>query len=93
MRTVTGEASAALGEAEVEVGLGRLRICHKVLVADIDYDFIMGMDHIGKYGLSYDPELRTLKFGNESFAIYLPGGEVTSVGPYYVFETIQIKGL
>lgn len=74
-----GVISAALGEAEVEVQLGELRIRHKVLVADIDGDLIMGMDLIRKYGLACDPEQLIPKFGNESFVLNTPGCEATNV--------------
>lgn len=40
---MTGETSEALGEAEVENKLGQLRTSHRVLVADIDDNFILGM--------------------------------------------------
>lgn len=91
LRTVTGETSPAIGEAEVEVELGQLRIRHRVLVADIDDDFIMGMDLIGKYGLAYDPEERILKIGNESFVLETPGGEARCVR-LYASETVRIRG-
>lgn len=66
LRPLTGKTSSALGEAEVEIGLGWFRVHHRVLVANIDNNIIMGMDLMGKYRLAYDPEERILKFANES---------------------------
>lgn len=56
LRTATCcEKSGALSEAEVEVKLRRLQMLHKILVADIDGDFIISIDLIEKYGLACYP--------------------------------------
>lgn len=46
LRTVTGQTSAALGETEVKIKLGQLRIHHGVLVANIGDDLVVEMDLI-----------------------------------------------
>lgn len=86
--TITGETSEALSKVEVEAELSRLGIRHELYVADIDDDFIMGMDRVGKYGLVYDPKLRIIKYGNEHFVFATPEGEVIK----YAYETTRIKG-
>lgn len=53
-----------------------------MLVADIDDDFIMGMDLIGKYRLAYEPEQQILSFGNEKFVLSTPRAETKSVRLY-----------
>lgn len=47
----------------MEIELGWLLIRHRVLVANVDDNFFMEMDLIGKHGLVYDPEQQILKFG------------------------------
>lgn len=48
-------------------------------MTDIHDDIIMGMHHIGKYGLAYNKEQRTLKFGNEWFVLSTPGSEAPNL--------------
>ena len=44
-----------MGQAEVKIFIGQLKIRHRSLVADIKGDFILGMDLISRNGLAVDP--------------------------------------
>lgn len=52
LQTATGEKVPVLGEAVVNLALGRFQLRHKVLVADIKDDLILGLDVISRHGLS-----------------------------------------
>ena len=69
LRTVTGDSADVKGETEVQIQLGRLKLRHKVLVADIEDEFILGMDLIRQHGFSFDNKLNVLKFGSEEFVL------------------------
>src|SRR3978361_1159279 len=69
LRTVTGETAAVMGEVKVNLQLGSFRLEPRILVADIEDEFILGMDLIRQYGLSFDSQLNTLRFGNEEFVL------------------------
>nr|WP_253310135.1 reverse transcriptase domain-containing protein [Rickettsia endosymbiont of Ceutorhynchus assimilis] len=69
LRTVTGESAAVQGEAMVELTFGSTTFRHRTLVADIEDDFILGMDLIGQHGFSFDPSMNILKFGNEEIVL------------------------
>lgn len=69
LRTVTGEEAPVAGEAKIRLSLGRLNLWHKVLVADIEDQFILGMDLIRQHGFAFDNELNILRFGNEEFVL------------------------
>jgi hypothetical protein len=44
LKTATGEAARVLGEADVRLELGSVEVIHRVVVADIVDDFILGLD-------------------------------------------------
>ena len=46
LKTVTGESTPIMGEAEVEICIGQLKIKHRALVANIEDDSILGMDFV-----------------------------------------------
>ncbi|KAJ3651553.1 hypothetical protein Zmor_017585 [Zophobas morio] len=55
LKTVTGESAPIMGQAEVEIYIGQLKIRYRALVAGIEDDFILGMDLISRHGLTVDP--------------------------------------
>lgn len=69
MRTVTDKTAAVRGEVEVQLQLRSLCLFTRVLVANIDNEFIHGMDLIWRYGLAYDSGRNTLRFENEEFLL------------------------
>ncbi|KAJ3645617.1 hypothetical protein Zmor_023259 [Zophobas morio] len=91
VKTVTGETTPVLGTAVVNVELGRLRIRHEVLVAEIADDFILGMDLISRYGLMIDPEQKILRFGAEEFVLGRPNVEAATVR-LVVCQTTKVDG-
>ena len=52
LKTVTGESTPIMGEAEVGICIGQLKIKHRTLVANIEDDFILGVDLISRRGLT-----------------------------------------
>lgn len=69
LRTVTGDSANVYGEMEVELRLGRMKLYHRVLVADIEDEFILGMDVIKQHGFTFDNKLNILKLGTEEFVL------------------------
>ncbi|KAJ3652222.1 hypothetical protein Zmor_018205 [Zophobas morio] len=69
LKTVIGESTLIMGEAEVEICVGQLKISHRVLVANMEDDFILGMDLISRRGLTIDPMKKVLRLGNEDFEL------------------------
>ena len=69
LKTVTGESAPIMGQAEVEIYIGQLKIRHRALVAGIEDDFILGMDLISRHGLTVDPVEKVLRLGNEEFIL------------------------
>ena len=55
LKTVTGKSTPIMGEGSVEICIGQLRIRHRVLVASMEDDFILGMNLISRHGLTIDP--------------------------------------
>ena len=66
LKTVTGELAPIMGQTEVEIYIGQLKIRHRALVAGIEVDFILGIDLISRHGLTVDPGLRP---SNEEFVL------------------------
>lgn len=91
LRTVTGDAAPVLGECDVKMELGKLKFKHRVLVANIEDDFIMGMDLISQHGLTFDPTQRLLKLGSQSFVLSTNRENPTHVR-LFACETTPIKG-
>ena len=69
LKIVTGESTSIIGEVEVEICVGQLRIRHRALVANMEDDFILGMDLISRHGLTIDPVKKVLRLGNEEFEL------------------------
>ena len=51
----TGESMPIMSKAEVQICIGQLKIKHRALMANIENDFILGMDLINCHGLTVDP--------------------------------------
>ncbi|KAJ3659195.1 hypothetical protein Zmor_010896 [Zophobas morio] len=69
LNTVSGESAPIMGQAEVEIDIGQLKISHRALVAGMEDDFILGMDLISRHGLTVDPVEKVLRLGNEEFTL------------------------
>lgn len=54
LRTVTGETAAVMGDVEVVLQLGSLRLYLGILVAYIKDEFIHYLNLIRRYDLAYD---------------------------------------
>lgn len=44
LKTVTGKLANTYGEMDINIGIGRKKICHRVIVVDIIEEVIIGMD-------------------------------------------------
>ena len=69
LRTVTWDSAPVHEEADINITLGCKIINHRTMVADIEDDFIFGMNVIKQYSFSFDPIMNTVKFGNEEFVL------------------------
>ena len=49
MLTVTGEVTPFQGKTELELGIGKQKLKHTVLIADIENKGILGMDFLKAY--------------------------------------------
>ena len=56
-----------MGETEVEICIGQLKIKYRVLVANIEDNFILEIDLISCHGLTVDSVEKVLCLGNEEF--------------------------
>jgi len=90
LRTVTGETANVQGEADIELQLGRITLRHTTLVADIEDDFILGMDLIRQHGFSVDNKLNILKFANQEFILSKNWAEKSVAGR--AAKTVRISG-
>ena len=54
-----------MGEVEVEICIGQLKIKHRALVANIEDGFILEIDLISCHGLTVDPAEKVLRLVNE----------------------------
>ncbi|UYV63768.1 K02A2.6-like [Cordylochernes scorpioides] len=70
---VTGDTSPILGGLDVEICLGGIRFNHRVLVAEIDDEFILGMDILRRQDFTFDPTQAVLTLGSESFVLSKEG--------------------
>ncbi|UYV84336.1 K02A2.6-like [Cordylochernes scorpioides] len=73
LKTVTGDSSPILGGLDVEICLGGIRFNHRVLVAEIDDEFILGMDILRRQDFTFDPTQGVLTLGSESFVLSKEG--------------------
>ncbi|UYV64922.1 K02A2.6-like [Cordylochernes scorpioides] len=73
LKTVTGDTSPILGGLDVEICLGGIRFNHRVLVAEIDDEFILGMDILRRQDFTFDPTQGVLTLGSESFVLSKEG--------------------
>ncbi|UYV62799.1 K02A2.6-like [Cordylochernes scorpioides] len=79
LRTVTGDTAPIEGELDVDIRLGGTRFDHRVLVADIEDEFILGMDIIREHGFTFDPTQGILRLGDESFVLSTEGEKCEDV--------------
>ncbi|UYV63913.1 K02A2.6-like [Cordylochernes scorpioides] len=79
LRTVTGITAPIEGELDVDIRLGETRFDHRVLVADIEDEFILGMDIIREHGFTFDPTQGILRLGDESFVLSTEGEKCEGV--------------
>ena len=52
LRTVTWDPAPVHGEADIKITLGSIKINHRRMVADIEDDFILGMDALKQHGFT-----------------------------------------
>ncbi|XP_073942531.1 uncharacterized protein [Choristoneura fumiferana] len=63
LQTATGQNISVQGEQEVSVKIGEKKYWHKVIIADIVDDCIIGLDFMRKYDCKIDLKGGVLKFG------------------------------
>jgi hypothetical protein len=85
MKTATGEISSFLGQIAVELKLGKNLIKHKVLIANISIEGILGMDFLNLVTGSTRPVI-PLTIGS----IALPATMVSLDGGRTIFSYISI---
>ena len=69
IQTVTGSPVNVLGKMDVRVRLGRLEFSHRMLVADIVDQVILGMDIVNTYGFIVDLRENILKVSQEKIKL------------------------
>ena len=69
LRTATGEVVATHGEMRARICIGSRIIDHQLLVADIEEEFILGMDVMRKLGLKLDLENGVLRVDNDELPL------------------------
>jgi predicted aspartyl protease len=79
LKTATGEAARVLGEADVRLELGSVEVIHRVVVADIVDDFILGLDVMNKFGFVLDIKNRKLQTGNEEILLHFATASIDEV--------------
>jgi hypothetical protein len=90
LKTATGEAARVLGEADVRLELGSVEVIHRVVVADIVDDFILGLDVMNKFGFVLDIKNRMLQTGNEEILLHLATTSNDEVR-VIVSETVRLQ--
>uniref|UniRef100_A0A2A4K0Q2 Peptidase A2 domain-containing protein n=1 Tax=Heliothis virescens TaxID=7102 RepID=A0A2A4K0Q2_HELVI len=75
--TATGQRITVRGEREVELKLGNIIYQHKVIIADIVDDCILGLDFMRQHNCEIDVNQGVLKYGSEEvFMEGAPSGKV-----------------
>jgi predicted aspartyl protease len=90
LKTATGEVARVLGEADVRLELGSVEVIHRVVVADIVDDFILGLDVMNKFGFVLDIKNRMLQTGNEEILLHLATASIDEVR-VSVSETVRLQ--
>ena len=70
LKTATGTVVKMHGEASVKITFGSSCVEETVLVADIENDFILGMDVMRKYGFKMDLNEGVIHLNNEELVIH-----------------------
>lgn len=61
----------------MKIGIGKTAFKHRILVADIVNDFILGMDFMKHYGVVVDIKEEVLRIGKEEVPLHLPDASST----------------
>ncbi|UYV84759.1 K02A2.6-like [Cordylochernes scorpioides] len=69
LKTVTEDTLPILGELDVEICLGEILFNHRVLVAEIDDEFILRMDILSRQDFAFNTTQRVLTLGSEGFVL------------------------
>ena len=72
LRTVTGEMAPIHGRGELSISMGGLTIPHKMWVAEITDECILGLDFLGKHGCQVDLKENVLTIGSEEVPLSKP---------------------
>ena len=72
LRTVTGERPPVHGWSNMQLGLGTLELPHKMLVADIKDECILGFDFLKKHECLVDLKESVLSIHNQQVALQWP---------------------
>lgn len=90
LRTATGETLPTDGETTVRLGIGKKVLDHRVLVANIEDEVIMGIDLLCKFGVEMDMKRGVVKVGNEELPIESP--KESLLARVILMEEIKIPG-
>ncbi|KAK9712519.1 Zinc knuckle [Popillia japonica] len=69
LRIATGESAVIHGEVQMSITIGRTRIEHRVLVADIEEEFILGVDGMRPHGFNLDLENGVIRVGSDEIVL------------------------
>ena len=72
LRTVTGERAPVHGWSNMQLGIGTLEIPHKMLVADIKDECILGFDFLMKHNCLVDLKESMLSIHNQQIPLQCP---------------------
>lgn len=69
LRTATGEQATASGEIDLNITVGNTSIKHRVLVAEVEDEFILGMDIMRKHGFKLDLKKGVMMVNEEELVL------------------------
>ena len=78
LRTVTGDRAPVHGWSEMQLGVGTLELSHRMLVADIKDDCILGFDFLKKHGCLVDFKEDMLTIHNQQVPLQRPKQTTTT---------------
>lgn len=70
LRTATGEQATASGEIDLTIIVGNTTIKHRVLVAEVEDEFILGMDIMKKHGFKLDLKKGVMTVDEEELVLH-----------------------
>ena len=72
LRTVTGETAPLCGQGELQVGIGSFEVLHKMWVADITEECILGLDFLTEHACKVNLQDNVMTLGEEEIPLEKP---------------------